>query len=47
LLPLAVAAAATDKQDRIRDIFVKDNGALGWGMWMWQPQAQAQTPVKA
>lgn len=48
LLPLAVAAAATDKQDRIRDIFVKDNGALGWGMWMWQPQQpQAQTPVKA
>lgn len=38
LLPLAVTAGAIDEGDQIRDIFVKDNGALGWGMWMWQPQ---------
>lgn len=38
LLPLAVAAGAVDSGDKIKDIFVKENGPLGWGMWMWQPQ---------
>lgn len=47
LLPLAVATGAIDKGDKIKDIFVADNGPLGWGMWMWQPQPQSPAAAAA
>lgn len=40
LLPLVVSAAAVDAGDKLHTIYVTDNGALGWGMWMWEPQAE-------